>query len=102
MVNMLENSRFLLSYVNGEADFLLEADLNDLQERQEFPGRAENRRRTDRHQQDAAGSRVSGKTHRCQPLSGLREHAQPCIQGAAAAEVEEGGDRSDAGEPESD
>ena len=35
-------------------------------------------------------------------LPRFRQHAQPGVQGAAAAEVEEGSDRSDDGEPEPD
>ncbi len=87
---------------HGQADLLYEADLNDLQERQKFSGHGRRRRRPDRHQQGTAVARVPREAHRRRALPRLRQHAQPGVQGAAAAEVEEGSDRADDGEPEPD
>src|SRR5207248_115117 len=49
-----------------------------------------------------AVARVPREAHRSGRLSRLREHAQPGVEGARAAEVEEGSDRSDDAESESD
>ena len=86
----------------AEADVLHETDVNDLQERQKFSGYGRRRRQRDRHQQGAAVARVPREAHRRGALPRFREHAQPGLQGTAAAEVEEGSDRADDGEPEPD
>ena len=99
---MVSIRSFLLSYAHGETDFLYETHLNDVQERQKFSGHGRRRRRTARHQQRTAFEGVSREAYRRGALPRLRQHAQPGLQGAAAAEVEEGSDRDDDGESESD
>jgi len=91
-----------LFYCDAKTDVLHEAHVNDLQERQKFSGRRRRRRHADRHQQGAAIPGVSRKARRSGALSRFREHAQPGLQGTPAPEVEEGSDRSDDGELESD
>src|SRR5256885_13438063 len=83
-------SALSLFYWDGETDVLLETDLNHLQECQKFSGHGRRRRARDRYQQTAAIARVSREAHRSRSLPRLREHPQPGVEGAAAAEVEEG------------
>ena len=86
----------------AKADLLLEAHLNHLPQRQKFSGAAGidvderdiNKEPPDRaflEQHIDAG-----------PLPGLREHAEPGVQAAAAAAIEERGDRPDDGAAEPD
>ena len=76
--------------------------MNDLPQRQKFSGAAADRRRRARHQPESAGPGVPREAHRRRPLPRVREHAQPGLQAAAAAEVEEGSDRPDDGAAEPD
>src|SRR5437867_10138316 len=91
----------LVFYADGEADLLLEADLNHLQERQKFSGHGRRRRARGRHQPGAADARVSRKAHRPRSLSRVRQHAQSRFQGTGAAAIEKTGDRPDDEESES-
>ena len=83
----------LVFYAHGEADLLLEADLNHLQERQKFSGHGRRRRARSRHQPGAADARVSRKAHRSRSLSRVRQHAQSGLQGTGAAAIENPDDR---------
>jgi hypothetical protein len=87
---------------DGQTDLLLEADLNHVQERQKVSGRGRRRCTRARHQPRAADTGLTRKAHRRGPLSRLREHAQPGVQGKATAKVEAGSDRPHDAEPEFD
>src|SRR4249920_627807 len=97
-----QHRRFLLSYGYGATDLLYQTHLNALQERQKFSGYGRRRGESDRHQQGTAQPRVPREAHRPRALPRFRQHAQPGVQGAAAAAIEERGDRADDGEPEPD
>src|SRR3954452_18418226 len=87
---------------HGEGHLLLKADVNDLPERQEFPGRAVAGRGRGRHQQAAAGPRLSREARGRGALPRFREHAQPRVERASAAEVEKGSHRPHAETAEPD
>jgi hypothetical protein len=95
-------SRQPLECPYAEADLLLEADLNHVQERQRSSGRARDRSRGAGHQPDAAVARVSRRARRRGELPRVRQPAQPRVQGARAARVEAGGHRADARATEPD
>ena len=97
----LTNQQSLLSYGYGEANLLHQAHLNHLQERQKFSGHSRPGGHRDRYQQAAAVAGISREARRRRPVPGFRQHPQPGVQGAAAAEIEKGSDRDDAREPES-
>jgi len=92
-----------LSCAHAQAVFYCKAHLNHVPQRQEFPGREGDRDRGARHQQDAACARVPGAARRRHAVPGLRQHPQPGVQDAPAAQEQARSDRADAGtaKPES-
>ena len=87
----------------AKTDLLLRSPLEPPAETPEvFWSSSDDRRRRASTSTEPARSRVSREAHRRGAVPGLRQHAQPGLQGAAAAAVEEGSDRPDDGAAEPD